>query len=76
MSIAALLAGPLRVVNIGLESFARDLAANGAAVAQVDWSPPRKEDPANGCQQNTIRNCHIQLSRFNNAPGSGPAADG
>ncbi len=48
MSIAALLAGPLRVVNIGLESFARDLAANGAAVAQLDWSPPRKEDPANG----------------------------
>jgi len=47
MSIAALLAGPLRVVNIGLESFARDLAASGAAVAQVDWSPPRKEDPAN-----------------------------
>ncbi len=40
MSIAALLAGPLRVVNIGLESFARDLAANRAAVAQVDWSPP------------------------------------
>ena len=41
MSIDALLAGPLRVVNVGLESFARDLAANGAAVAQVDWTPPR-----------------------------------
>jgi len=41
MAIDALLAGPLRVVNIGLEGFARDLAANGAAVAQVDWSPPR-----------------------------------
>jgi len=40
MSIEALLGGPLRVANIGLESFARDLAANGAAVAQVDWSPP------------------------------------
>src|SRR5215213_598268 len=40
MSIEALLRGPLRVANIGLESFARDLAANGAAVAQVDWSPP------------------------------------
>jgi len=38
--IAALLAGPLRVVNIGLGGFARDLAANGAAVAQVDWTPP------------------------------------
>jgi Protein of unknown function (DUF1116) len=31
----------LGVVNIGLEGFARDLAANGAAVAHVDWSPPR-----------------------------------
>jgi Protein of unknown function (DUF1116) len=41
MSIDALLKGPLRVVNVGLESFARDLAANGAAVAQVDWVPPR-----------------------------------
>src|SRR5688500_2280088 len=41
MAIDALLGGPVRVVNIGLESFARDLAANGAAVAQVDWSPPR-----------------------------------
>jgi hypothetical protein len=40
MSIDALLAGPLRVVNVGLEGFARDLAANGAAVAQVDWRPP------------------------------------
>jgi hypothetical protein len=41
MSIDALLAGPMRVVNVGLESFARDLAASGAAVAQVDWAPPR-----------------------------------
>ena len=41
MSIDTLLAGPLRVVNVGLESFARDLAANGAATAQVDWTPPR-----------------------------------
>jgi hypothetical protein len=41
MSIDALLAGPLRVVNVGLESFARDLAAHGAPVVQVNWSPPR-----------------------------------
>jgi hypothetical protein len=34
------LAGPVRVVNIGLAGFARDLAANGAAVAQVEWTPP------------------------------------
>ena len=41
MSVDALLAGPVRVVNVGLEGFARDLAANGAAVVQVDWKPPR-----------------------------------
>jgi len=39
--MASLLAGPVRVVNIGLSGFARELAANGAAVAQVDWAPPR-----------------------------------
>ena len=35
-----LLAGPVRVINIGLAAFARDLAANGAEVVQVDWTPP------------------------------------
>ena len=39
--MASLLAGPVRVVNIGLHGFASELAANGAAVAQVDWAPPR-----------------------------------
>jgi hypothetical protein len=39
----SLLAGPVRVVNIGLPGFARDLAANGVAVAQVDWVPPKAE---------------------------------
>jgi len=39
----SLLTGPVRVVNIGLPAFARELAANGAAVAQVDWAPPRAE---------------------------------
>lgn len=38
--IGKLLAGPVRVVNVGLAGFARELAANGAAVAQVDWTPP------------------------------------
>ena len=43
--IDALLEGPIRAVNIGLQAFARDLAANGAAVAQVDWSPPAGGKP-------------------------------
>jgi hypothetical protein len=48
-----LLAGPVRVINIGLQGFARDLAANHAPVVQVDWTPPagdlsvlQKLDPA------------------------------
>jgi hypothetical protein len=38
----SLLGGPPRVVNIGLAGFARDLAANGVSVVQVDWRPPSK----------------------------------
>ncbi|HEY7241727.1 MAG TPA: DUF1116 domain-containing protein, partial [Burkholderiales bacterium] len=44
-SIPSLLQGPVRVVNVGLPGFARDLAANGAAVVQVDWTPPAGGDP-------------------------------
>ncbi len=36
----SLLGGPPRVINIGLAGFARDLAANGVSVVQVDWRPP------------------------------------
>lgn len=36
----ALLAAPPRVINIGLHSFADDLARCGASVVQVDWAPP------------------------------------
>jgi hypothetical protein len=37
--IRALLDGPVRVINIGLAAFARDLERNGAEVVQVDWTP-------------------------------------
>ena len=37
-----LLAGPLRVLNVGLSGFARELAANGVPVVQVDWRPPSR----------------------------------
>lgn len=37
-----LLAGTPRVVNVGLSGFARELAANGVAVVQVDWRPPSR----------------------------------
>ena len=40
MSVESLLGSPLRVVNVGLASFAEELAAHGVAVVQVDWRPP------------------------------------
>jgi hypothetical protein len=35
-----LLGAPPRVINIGLEIFALDLACQDAKVAHVRWSPP------------------------------------
>ena len=35
-----LLAAPPRVVNVGLEVFAANIAAKDAQVAHVRWSPP------------------------------------
>lgn len=40
-----LLDKPLRVVNLGLEGFARELAEQGTQVIQVDWRPPAGGDP-------------------------------
>jgi FdrA protein len=36
---------PLRVINIGLEVFAADLAAAGIEVIQLDWRPPSGGNP-------------------------------
>ena len=44
MTIEQLLAGPLKVVNIGLAGFADDLRRRGVAVAQLDWAPPARGD--------------------------------
>jgi FdrA protein len=30
----------LQVINVGLESFAQDLKAQGVAVVHLDWRPP------------------------------------
>ncbi len=43
--MAALLNGPVAVVNVGLADFARDLASQGVQVEHVDWSPPARGDP-------------------------------
>ncbi len=39
-----LLAAAPRVVNVGLEMFASNLAARGARVVHVEWSPPAGGD--------------------------------
>lgn len=44
-SIDSLLKGPLRVINVGLEGFARDLTDQGVETVQVAWSPPAGGDP-------------------------------
>ena len=35
-----LLIDPLKIVNIGLESFSQDLQKQDVSVIHVDWSPP------------------------------------
>ncbi len=44
-SAQQLLAGPVNVVNVGLESFASELAAAGNQVLHVEWAPPAGGDP-------------------------------
>ncbi len=46
MTVDSLLNVPLRVVNLGLESFARDLQAAGVPVVDIDWQPPARGDAA------------------------------
>ena len=41
---ASLLDQPLRVINVGLERFAEDLAAQGTTAQQVQWVPPAGGD--------------------------------
>lgn len=38
--IQPLLTNELTIINVGLEGFAEDLAAEGATVIHLDWAPP------------------------------------
>ena len=44
-AINKLLEEPLKIINIGLERFARELDQQGVEVVQVDWAPPAGGDP-------------------------------
>jgi hypothetical protein len=41
----SLLTRKVKVVNVGLESFVRDLRDCGIDVVHVDWKPPAGGDP-------------------------------
>ncbi len=45
LEINDLLEEPLKVINIGLESFAEELKQQGVETVQVDWTPPAGGDP-------------------------------
>ncbi len=45
MSAKDLLAGEVKVINVGLEGFAETLQGLGVPVVQVDWRPPAGGDP-------------------------------
>ena len=40
-----LLEKPLKVINAGLEGFAKELNQQGVDVVQLDWAPPAGGDP-------------------------------
>jgi hypothetical protein len=40
----SLLDAPVRVINVGLESFATELKSQGIPVTHVQWSPPAGGD--------------------------------
>ena len=44
-SVDKLLEEPLKVINIGLQGFAVELAQQGVDVIHVDWVPPAGGDP-------------------------------
>ncbi len=44
MSALKIFSEPLRVINIGVETFAEDLKAAGVPVVQLDWRPPSGGD--------------------------------
>ena len=46
MHVQQLLNSRIKVVNVGLEGFAKELKDCGVEVIHVDWTPPAGGDPA------------------------------
>lgn len=58
MSVGALLTDCLKIVNVGLESFTRQLWSAGVAVSTIDWRRPAQGGAESG----------LRLSRMVNSP--------
>jgi FdrA protein len=44
LAATKLLGEPVRVINVGLEGFAKDLGDQGVPVVHVQWQPPAGGD--------------------------------
>ena len=45
MDVDDLFIKPLQIINIGLESFGRELVSQNVQVTQVEWTQPAGGDP-------------------------------
>jgi hypothetical protein len=67
-----LLGVPIGVVNIGLEVFADAVAASGAPVVRVRWSPPARGDAALAQLARELLGTPTRHELRRQSPGSAP----
>lgn len=65
-TIQELLKGNIHAINIGLETFARELASKDVPVVQLDWSPP-------AARTAELRNALIELDLADPSSGHSPS---
>jgi hypothetical protein len=64
--VLSLFGSEMKVVNLGLDSFAENLRANGVEVAQVRWKPPAGGDEAMLAVLDRIsRGCRVDVEAAN-----------
>jgi hypothetical protein len=64
-AVRSLLGGPPRVVNIGLEVFARELERLGVSQVHVDWRPPAGADPRQASLLARLQSRHTEIETAN-----------
>lgn len=65
--MSTLLGGLPRVINVGLAGFARDLATNGVAVVEVQWTPPARGDAGLLAALEKLAGAHDTIDAANRA---------